>query len=571
MTRKATAHKHLLRACLRDLVALSVTPTWWVGRPVAAIMDGLRDMLCQMLRADAAYIRVRDTLSGAQFVSVIGASAEAMERALQSESSGPVEQASGERMRLASCPVGIESEQGDIVVGSTRPGFPGQLDSLLITVAASQLAIALQHAALLRHHEEQERQLEARATQQGTVARLGVDALSGPPLEVLLDEVVDLVSSTLHVDYTHVLQVDGDGGLVVVAGAGWQDIGSGRMQSKLASQAGQTLQNETPVIVPGRVRRGRPGASPVLRRSGIRCALTVPVPGQSGPWGVLGVYGRARRAFSSDDVNFLRSVANLIAAAIQRLQGEAERERLLERAEEARQAAEEAGRSKAAFLAMMSHELRTPLGAISGYIDLLEMEISGPINEDQRQYLGRLRHCQTYLLNLINNVLSFMRLGSGHVRYDLSSFDVAESIGAVEDLILPQIEARQIHYSREGPPGMRVRADLDKVHQILLNLLANGVKFTEPGGSLIIEWSDEAGKARISVRDTGCGIPADQIQNVFDAYVRVEGGGAGNKAEGTGLGLAISREFARGMGGDIRVASRAGEGSIFTVTLPLDV
>ena len=473
------------------------------------------------------------------------------------------------RMRIASCPIGLESEQGDVVVGSLRPGFPGQLDTLLLSVAASQLAIALQHAALLSHHEEQERQLEARAAQQGTVARLGLDALSGPPLHVLLYEVVGLVDSTLHVDYTHVLQVNDAGELVVVAGAGWQEIGSGRARSTLASQAGQTLREDTPLVVHGRVRYGRPIPSRVLRGNATCCALTVPIPGQSGPWAVLGAYGRSQRAFSPDDVNFLRSVANLIAASIQRLEGEAEREGLLERAEEARQVAEAAGRSKSAFLAMMSHELRTPLGAISGYVDLLEMEIRGPINEDQRHYLARVRHCQTYLLNLIDNVLSFMRLGSGRVHYDMSSFDLTECIDGVEGLILPQIEARQIHYSREGPSGIGVRADLDKVHQILLNLLANGVKFTEPGGSLRVEWSGEDGRARVRVRDTGRGIPADQLEDVFDPYVRVEPGGAANNAEGTGLGLAISREFARGMGGDIDVESRAGEGSVFTVTLPL--
>jgi len=567
-----------LRACLRDLVALSTTPVWWVGRSPAAIAESLRDLLVSMLRADVAYVRIRDTDSGECLVAAAGADPAQVEAALErTTGSGELPTLRGEGgagVRLACVPVGLDGERGWIAVGVARSGFPDEVESLLLQVGASQVAVALEHAVLLERHERVERLMAAQAAEQAAVARLGLRALTGLAPARLLQEVVEAVRDVLGVDFCTVLEVaDGGDSLLMKAGAGWEPgvVGHARVSAGPGSQAGYTLLVSQPVVVADLQRETRFTASTMLREHGVASGMSVPILGHDAPFGVLAAHSRTARVFGRDDVHFLQSVANLVATALQRHRAEAEREELLARTLAAQCEAERAARSKSDFLAVMSHELRTPLGAISGYVELLEMGVHGPLNENQHHDLARIRHCQQFLLGLINNVLVYMKLGSGQVSYDLTSVPLGDLAASVEELIRPQMDARHLRYERRLPGGgLRVRADRGKLEQIVLNLLSNATKFTEPGGSVELECAAEAGTVGIRVRDTGCGIPREQLERVFDPYVQVADAAPRRSAEGTGLGLAISRDLARGMGGDIRVESRLGNGSTFTVLLPLD-
>ena len=245
-----------------------------------------------------------------------------------------------------------------------------------------------------------------------------------------------------------------------------------------------------------------------------------------------------------------------------------ESERARADAEAARAEAETANRVKAEFLAAMSHELRTPLNAIGGYVGLLEMGIHGPVTAAQHEALRRVGTNQRHLLTLINDILSHARLEAGHIEFDLQTLSAAELLATVEPLVAPQAQARGIAYTAQGcPPELRLRADEERTRQILLNLVGNAIKFTEPGGLLILSCDADGDRVRIHVRDSGRGIPADKLEAVFDPFMQV--GRRLNKPEdGVGLGLAISRDLARGMGGDLTVASTAGEGSTFTLVLP---
>ena len=567
-----------LRACLRDLVALSTTPVWWVGRSPAAIAESLRDLLVSMLRADVAYVRIRDTDSGECLVAAAGADPAQVEAALErTTGSGELPTLRGEGgagVRLACVPVGLDGERGWIAVGVARSGFPDEVESLLLQVGASQVAVALEHAVLLERHERVERLMAAQAAEQAAVVRLGLRALTGLAPARLLQEVVEAVCDVLGVDFCTVLEVaDGGDSLLMKAGAGWEPgvVGHARVSAGPGSQAGYTLLVSQPVVVADLQRETRFTASTMLREHGVASGMSVPILGHDAPFGVLAAHSRTARVFGRDDVHFLQSVANLVATALQRHRAEAEREELLARTLAAQCEAERAARSKSDFLAVMSHELRTPLGAISGYVELLEMGVHGPLNENQHHDLARIRHCQQFLLGLINNVLVYMKLGSGQVSYDLTSVPLGDLAASVEELIRPQMDARHLRYERRLPGGgLRVRADRGKLEQIVLNLLSNATKFTEPGGSVELECAAEAGTVGIRVRDTGCGIPREQLERVFDPYVQVADAAPRRSAEGTGLGLAISRDLARGMGGDIRVESRLGNGSTFTVLLPLD-
>jgi len=246
-------------------------------------------------------------------------------------------------------------------------------------------------------------------------------------------------------------------------------------------------------------------------------------------------------------------------------------------AEAARDLALESDRSKAAFLAAMSHDLRTPLNAIGGYVQLLKMGIRGTITEEQAADLDRIGKNQKHLLSIVSEVLDFAKVGSGTMTYQQHQVSVASAIRDAETMVMPQMKARQIEYVYE-PPAEPVTCltDADKVQQILLNLLSNAIKFTEPGGTIKVSSrarSDEdfEGKrvVQIMVEDTGSGIPSDKLSAVFLPFVQIERS-LNNPGEGIGLGLAISRNLARGLGGDITVASQHGQGSTFTLTLPLN-
>ena len=256
-----------------------------------------------------------------------------------------------------------------------------------------------------------------------------------------------------------------------------------------------------------------------------------------------------------------------------RMEADAERERLLADAEQARREAETANRAKSDFLAVMSHELRTPLNAIGGYAELLEMGIRGPVTSQQREDLARIQSSQRHLLGLINEVLNYAKLETGTVHYHLTSVRVRETMAGAQALVVPQADVKGLTLTADPCPAaadgsaLTVHADAEKLRQVLVNLLSNAVKFTDRGGHVSLGCDVDASHVRLHVRDTGIGIEADQLDRIFDPFVQVRSD-LTRTAEGTGLGLAISRDLARGMGGDLTVTSTPGVGSEFTVVLP---
>jgi PAS domain S-box-containing protein len=256
----------------------------------------------------------------------------------------------------------------------------------------------------------------------------------------------------------------------------------------------------------------------------------------------------------------------------QALELELQQQQLLEQTRELdaqRQAANEANHAKSNFLAVMSHELRTPLNAIGGYVQLLEMEVHGPISAPQREALGRIDRSQRHLLRLINDVLNLSRIEAGRIEYSSDPIALKEVVASVIPMIEPQIEARGLRLDLQIPSDLIAIADRDKVQQILLNLLTNAVKFTAAGGMVRVDAGAEAAASRVFLRvtDSGLGIPSNMLERVFEPFVQVDTGRT-RSAEGTGLGLAISRDLARGMRGDISVQSEVGTGSVFTLHLP---
>jgi PAS domain S-box-containing protein len=233
----------------------------------------------------------------------------------------------------------------------------------------------------------------------------------------------------------------------------------------------------------------------------------------------------------------------------------------------AREEAEGANRAKSDFLALLSHEVRTPLQAIFGYTELLEREIHGPLTDAQRRDLQRIEQSQQHLLGLITAILDFARIESGQaIEVHLYPTVVSEILYNMEGLIGSQLETKELKYRyRCDDPSLTASADGAKVQQIILNLLANAIKFTPVGGSIRLECDSEQEAVAIHVIDSGIGIPTDQLEAVFQPFVQIRT--RNSLTTGTGLGLPISRRLAVAMGGSLTARSELGTGSTFTLRL----
>ncbi|MBA2686911.1 MAG: hypothetical protein H0U64_02305 [Gemmatimonadaceae bacterium] len=276
------------------------------------------------------------------------------------------------------------------------------------------------------------------------------------------------------------------------------------------------------------------------------------------------VVARANARLAGDSAARTEAMAEVLSRSRREL------EEALIAAEGARTAAVEANRAKSQFLTTMSHELRTPLNAIGGYSQLLAMGIHGPVTREQEETLHRIDRSQRHLLGLINDILNLARLEAGKLDYNIRSVDVGDIMRDITPMIEPQMAAKKIRHRAAIPSGVCVSADRDKLQQILLNILSNAIKFTGEGGSIDVETAPEPGNedvVRISISDTGRGIPPDKTDAIFEPFTQVDA--SHSRAEqGSGLGLAISRDLARGMAGDIKVTSKLGIGSTFVISLP---
>jgi len=246
----------------------------------------------------------------------------------------------------------------------------------------------------------------------------------------------------------------------------------------------------------------------------------------------------------------------------------AEQRRTEEWLRSAREIADQANRAKSDFLAVMSHELRTPLNAIAGYAELLEMEFGGPVTPKQHDFLSRIQGSERHLLSLIEDVLGFARLETGRLTLSLQPVIIYDAIVALEGIVDLEMQKKRLTFTRQvAETSLAARADPEKLRQILLNLIANGVKFTPEGGRIIIGAQRELDSVRVWVTDTGIGIPADQLKRVFDPYFQVDQGPS-RKYPGMGLGLAIARDLARAMNGELWLESTPGQGSTAWLVLP---
>lgn len=234
--------------------------------------------------------------------------------------------------------------------------------------------------------------------------------------------------------------------------------------------------------------------------------------------------------------------------------------------------AESADRTKSMFLATMSHELRTPLNSILGFSGIVAQGMAGPVNEEQTKQLGMVRASARHLLDLINDVLDISKIEAGELDVHLATFDVVKSLRKVVDLMAPAANAKSLSLELVCEPSeVQVISDRRRFEQVMLNLVNNAVKFTHAGGvKITVEPENGATPfVHIRVKDSGVGIRPEDLESLFQPFRQIRDGISDTHEGGTGLGLAICKRLAELMGAQIDVQSEWGQGSIFTLTLPV--
>lgn len=270
-----------------------------------------------------------------------------------------------------------------------------------------------------------------------------------------------------------------------------------------------------------------------------------------------------------EQIQVLELFAHQVATAIEdaRLISE-----LQARTEELQRANEElarASRLKSEFLANMSHELRTPLNSIIGFSEVLQDEAFGELNEHQHRYLNNILTSARHLLDLINDILDLSKIEAGRMDLHYELFDLHGAIEEVVSVVQPLAEKKglELKYTLDHAPA-RIVADRLRFKQVLYNIVSNAIKFTEEGSVTIWAW-EESDMLRLTVEDTGVGIPADKLDTIFEAFTRIEEDRYRRSTEGTGLGLTLTRRLVEMHGGRIWIESEEGKGTRVHIEMPL--
>ena len=437
----------------------------------------------------------------------------------------------------------------------------------LVTTFAAQGAIAIQNAQLFQALQRRERQLAA------SVEELGA-----------LGEISHAVSSSLDPDevlatiVTHAVQLTGaDGGSIfefdgaeqrfrIRAWSGTSDELLTMLQARpigladtfvgRAASAGEARQ------APDLEAEEPDPHIDALRRTGWRSMLTVPLRREQEILGALIVRRKVPGGFPDRTVELVETLANQSSVAIHNA-------RLFHDLEEKSRQLEVASRHKSEFLASMSHELRTPLNAVIGFSDVLLEQMFGELNDKQSEYIRDIRDSGRHLLELINEILDLSKVEAGRMELEPAAFSLPDLLEHALALVRERATRGQVAVSLEVAPEVGVVwADELKLKQVVINLLTNAVKFTEPGGVVEVRARVEGDQAQVLVRDTGVGIPESEHERIFEAFQR-GGRGQRSSAEGTGLGLTLSKRIVELHSGRMWMTSELGAGSTFGFAIPI--
>ncbi len=315
----------------------------------------------------------------------------------------------------------------------------------------------------------------------------------------------------------------------------------------------------------------------ISRRRGTRSMLIVPLIVRGRVMGTLGLNAIELREFDEDEIALVQNVASAVSQVVDNaeLYTEVQQELAERRAAEialaqARDRALDASRLKSELIARVSHELRTPMTAILGFAEMLQLGIYGPVDPRQIEILDKVMQSTDGLVKLVNDLLDVAQLEAGRMHLNEIPFGVEDLVHRVEMTMRLLAEKKGLKLSCEIDPTLpsTLLGDPDRLFQILINLINNGVKFTRAGRIDVSIFLDPPSTWLIRVADTGIGIPAEMQSAIFDQFQQVRSGPT-REHGGVGLGLSIVKQLVNLMGGTIEVQSSPGAGSAFTLSLPL--
>jgi PAS domain S-box-containing protein len=449
-------------------------------------------------------------------------------------------------------------------------------DGKVTHVVLTHIDITARMSAELALRDAVDAERAAREVAERTVGRLaalqrGTGELSGAltPADVA-EVIIRSALPSLGATRFALALLDADrNGLEVVGAAGYSPVLLERYRFvpiETAFPLCDAVRDGAPIFLPSAAARAEryPHLADLRGENGAGSMAALPLRGNGAIIGALGFnWAEDRDAFSLEDIAFLDVLAQQCGQAL-------ERARLYEEERRARAEAEAANRAKGDFLAAMSHELRTPLNGIGGYVDLLDMGLRGPITDAQRADLDRIRRNQQHLLLLIEDVLSFARVEAGHLEVEDGPVAIDETLRSLEAMIFPQVALKRVRFLYQScDSSLRARGDRDRIVQIGANLLANAIKATPAGGSIVLSAAADDEHVRIRVADTGVGIPQEMLTSVFEMFTQV--GGAGHRGQGgLGIGLTLVRRLVELHGGRVWAESDGLKcGSTFVVRLPV--